>query len=328
MKNISYSAWLFISFLVLISTSLTPGCKEDGEKTRLFHKSKLKGTITISGAFALYPMTVKWAEEFQKLHPKVRIDVSAGGAGKGMTDALSGMVDLGMVSRGITQAEIDKGAWFIAVAKDAVVPTINSKNPYLEIILKHGITKQKFQDIFLTQVTSDWNLYDDENLQAARMNVFTRSDACGAAQMWGEFLGKNQESLNGVGVFGDPGMADAIKNDMYAIGYNNINYVYDMTNRGKREGLEIIPIDLNENGTIDSVENFYSTLDAMITAIKDNKYPSPPARDLYFVSQGKPKNNVVVAFIKWILTDGQNFVNESGYVRLSEEKIGNELTKL
>ncbi|MCX6235374.1 MAG: PstS family phosphate ABC transporter substrate-binding protein [Bacteroidetes bacterium] len=328
MKNISYSAWLFISFLILMSATLAPGCKEDGEKTGRVHKSKLRGTITISGAFALYPMTVKWAEEFQKLHPKVRIDVSAGGAGKGMTDALSGMVDLGMISRGITQAEIDKGAWFIAVAKDAVVPTINSKNPYLEIILKHGITKQKFQDIFLTQVISDWNLYDDENLQATRMNVFTRSDACGAAQMWGEFLGKNQESLNGVGVFGDPGMADAIKNDMYAIGYNNINYVYDMTTRGKREGLEIIPVDLNENGTIDPDENFYSTLDAMITAIKDNKYPSPPARDLYFVSQGKPKNAVVVAFIKWILTDGQNFVNESGYVRLSEEKIGNELTKL
>jgi phosphate transport system substrate-binding protein len=238
------------------------------------------------------------------------------------------MVDLGMLSRGISQAEIDKGAWFVAVAKDAVIPTINSKNPYLDKILKQGVTKQKFQDIFLTQATTDWNLYNDENLQATRMNVFTRSDACGAAQMWGEFLGKNQESLNGVGVFGDPGMADAIKNDIYAIGYNNINYVYDMTNRSKREGLEIIPIDLNDNGTVDPDENFYATLDSMITAIKENKYPSPPARDLYFVSQGKPKNNIVIAFIKWILSDGQNFVNESGYVRLSEEKIGNELTKL
>jgi phosphate transport system substrate-binding protein len=328
MKILNYASSLVFSIIILMTTLMVPGCRQDGEKTGIFRKSKLKGTISISGAFALYPMTVKWAEEFQKLHPKVRIDVSAGGAGKGMTDALSGMVDLGMLSRGISQAEIDKGAWFIAVAKDAVVPTFNTKNPYRETIMKHGVTKQKFQDIFLTQVTTDWNLYNDENLEATRMNVYTRSDACGAAQMWGEFLGKNQESLIGVGVFGDPGMADAIKNDVYGIGYNNINYVYDMTTRGKREGLDIIPLDLNDNGSIDPDENVYSNLDAMITAIKDNKYPSPPARDLYFVSKGKPKSDAVIVFIKWILTDGQKYVNESGYVQLPEEKIKNGLSKL
>jgi phosphate transport system substrate-binding protein len=43
----------------------------------------LKGTINISGAFALYPITVKWAQEFKKIHPNVVFNISAGGAGKG-----------------------------------------------------------------------------------------------------------------------------------------------------------------------------------------------------------------------------------------------------
>ncbi|MCE8429450.1 MAG: hypothetical protein J5U19_13805, partial [Candidatus Methanoperedens sp.] len=51
---------------------------------------ELEGTISLSGAFALYPMAVRWGEEFQKLHPKVKVDISAGGAGKGMTDTLGG----------------------------------------------------------------------------------------------------------------------------------------------------------------------------------------------------------------------------------------------
>ena len=59
-------------------------------------RHELKGEIQLSGAFALYPMAVKWAEEFRKIHPKVRIDISAGGAGKGITDALAKVVDLGM----------------------------------------------------------------------------------------------------------------------------------------------------------------------------------------------------------------------------------------
>ncbi|HEX9902240.1 MAG TPA: hypothetical protein VGB72_05205, partial [Acidobacteriota bacterium] len=48
---------------------------------------ELKGTVSLSGAWALYPMAVKWAEEFRKLHPGVQVDVQAGGAGKGITDA-------------------------------------------------------------------------------------------------------------------------------------------------------------------------------------------------------------------------------------------------
>src|SRR5450755_3872712 len=70
----------------------------------------LEGTISISGAFALYPITVKWAGEFRKLHPNVKFNISAGGAGKGITDALSGLVDIGLASRDIDPSEVKKGA--------------------------------------------------------------------------------------------------------------------------------------------------------------------------------------------------------------------------
>src|SRR3974377_734130 len=63
------------------------------------------GTITRLGAFALYPLMVKWGDEYSKLYPNVKFDISAGGAGKGMTDALGGQVDLGMVSRSIKPEE-------------------------------------------------------------------------------------------------------------------------------------------------------------------------------------------------------------------------------
>jgi len=48
-----------------------------------YSQEKAKGTLTLSGAWALYPMAVRWAEEFRKINPEVRIDISAGGAGKG-----------------------------------------------------------------------------------------------------------------------------------------------------------------------------------------------------------------------------------------------------
>ena len=315
-----------IAVLALVSVSFISSCGNQAKKQNTAG-GELQGTVSISGAFALYPLTVRWAEEFQKLHPKVRVDVSAGGAGKGMTDALSQMIDLGMFSRNVSPEEIAKGAWYIAVAKDAVVPTINAKNPNFAAIKSRGLTRDEFVSLFLTQTTRTWNQLI-QGAAANKINVYIRSDACGAAEMWGKYLGKNQESLNGIGVFGDPGIADAVKNDKFGIGFNNIIYAYDISSRKVYPGIEIIPLDLNGNGKIDMGEDFYNSLDDMMSAIRKGDYPSPPSRDLYFISKGKPTNPAAVEFLKWILDEGQKYINEAGYVALSPDNLQLEISKL
>lgn len=282
--------------------------------------------ISISGAFALYPLTVKWAEEYQKIHPDVTIDVSAGGAGKGMTDVLSGMVDLAMFSRTVSPVEITKGAWSIAVARDAVVPTVNSSNPFIETIMKQGLKQRQFADIYVNSKVTLWNQLIP-SAKVEKINIYTRSDACGAAEMWAKFLGSNQETLSGTGVFGDPGIADAVKSDKMGIGYNNVIYAYDTRSRKAYEGIKVIPIDINSNGQIDEDENFYGTLDEIMKAIADDKYPSPPARDLYLISKGKPTKKATIDFLNWLLTDGQKFVHEAGYVQLKPEVVNDQKTK-
>jgi len=306
---------------------LLTGCGTGKQSDQENIESELKGTISISGAFALYPITTKWADEFQMVHPKVRIDISAGGAGKGMTDALSGIVDLGMFSRGIHQEEIDKGCWWVAVAKDAVLPTIHAENPWMDDLLKGGITKAVFQKVFLEEGPVSWSeIVSKPGLP--NINVYIRSDACGAAQMWGEYLGKDQESLHGIGVFGDPGLAHAVKKDIYGLGFNNLNYLFDMKTRTFYHKIRVVPIDLNDNGVIDEEEDFYATLDDVMAAIRSGIYPSPPARELFFVSKGKPQNKIAIEFLNWILTEGQQFVHEAGYVELKDEIIENELNKI
>jgi phosphate transport system substrate-binding protein len=94
------------------------------------------------------------------------------------------------------------------------------------------------------------------------------------------------------------------------------------------EGIKIVPLDLNNNGKIDPEESFYDRIDDIINAIATNKYPSPPARDLYFVTKGKPVKKELVEFIKWVLTTGQQYVFETGYVSLSKEKLEKEFNKI
>ena len=88
---------IILPFVVAAATLVSCGGSSSNNKVE--NDGKLKGELSLSGAFALYPLAVVWAEEFQKLNPDVKVDVSAGGAGKGMTDVLAGVVDFGMVSR-------------------------------------------------------------------------------------------------------------------------------------------------------------------------------------------------------------------------------------
>jgi phosphate transport system substrate-binding protein len=309
------AAGIFITASSFVKTHETPPKAADD----------LQGTITISGAFALYPITVKWADEFRKLHPNVKFNISAGGAGKGITDALSGLVDIGLASRDIYPAEVKKGAYTIYVTKDAVVPTFNTANPDAAALVAKGVKKNQFADIFVTGNIKDWKQLAGNT--SVPIHIYTRSDAAGAAETWAKYFDKKQEDLLGVAVYGDPGLAEAVKRDPTAIGFNNLAYLYDLKTRKQVAGVHALPIDVNGNGKIDADENFYGTIDELTAAIATGKYPSPPGRNLGFLFKGKPKRKEVIEFIKYVLTDGQKFVEPNGYIGLSKVALQAELKK-
>ena len=309
----------FVHFLIFVILVLFLIACSQKESTDTSNKElKDKGTIRVSGAWALYPMMVKWAEEYQKINPKIRIDVSAGGAGKGIADSLAGMVDIGMVSRNINPAEIKQGAAYVPVVKDAVFPTMNVGNAEAASVLKRGLSHDVFMDLWILEKQMTWGQIVKTGSKE-KVQVYTRSDACGAAETWAQYLGKKQEDLKGVAVYGDPGVAAAIKKDINGIGFNNLNYAYDSKTGLPVTGLQVIPIDVNGNGKIDPQEDL-STKEKAIQSITAGIYPSPPARDLYLMTKNSFKGQAA-QFVQWILTDGQKYVNEVGYIRISEQQI-------
>lgn len=317
MKQTKYANLLIT--LILLS-ALLAGCRSTS-------KTKLSGTLTISGAWALYPMVVKWSEEFQAQYPDVQFDISAGGAGKGMADTLAGAVDIGMVSRSIFPEEVSQGAFGIAVTIDAVVPTINAGNPHLARLQKQGLTRAALESIWLGKATTWGQVLNDPQI-VDEIHVYTRSDACGAAETWAAYLGKyKQEDLQGVAVYGDPGLATAVAEDSLGIGFNNLNFAYDADSGKPVDRLQVLPLDINEDGQISADEDWYAAKAALMAAIADNKYPSPPARALYVVTKDAPEA-LESAFIRWVLTDGQKYVEPTGYIPLTAEQIEAELNKL
>jgi len=279
-----------------------------------------RGSLSLSGAWALYPLAVRWQVEFQKSRPGVTVDVQAGGAGKGVADVLAGIVDVGMVSREINPAEVEKGIVALAVAKDAVVATLNPKNPFLAEILRRGLTHEDFAGIWMRKTVTTWEGLLGRTGKTP-IHIFTRSDACGAAETWAGYLGGHQEDLGGVGIYGDPGLAEAVRRDPLAVGFNNVNFAYDAKTLRPVQGLEILPLDVDGNRALDAREKVYGTRDDLTKAIAAGVYPSPPARDLYFVIKGQPGRPLLADFLNWVLTEGQAYVAEMGYIAVSPDKI-------
>jgi phosphate transport system substrate-binding protein len=283
--------------------------------------------ISVSGAFALFPLMSLWAEEYQKLNPNVQFDIQAGGAGKGMTDMLTGAADIAMLSRDARQEELDQGSVLVPVTIDSVLATVNAQNPYLAELQAKGLTPELGAAVWTSGTPVTWGALLGTDA-AETVNGYTRSDASGAAEMWAKYLGAEaQEDLKGTAVNGDPGLAEAVRQDKLSLGYNNVGFAYDPATGAPIEGLAIVPLDLNADGTISADENFYATRDEFTAAVAAGKYPFPPARVLYLVTKGEP-NPAITAFYRWVLTEGQQYVQPAGYVPLTNERIDEALGAL
>jgi phosphate transport system substrate-binding protein len=315
-----------LALLTLAVLTTASGCGPSASESLASSEGKLQGTITVSGAWALYPLMVRWGEEFQKLHPDVRFDISAGGAGKGMADALANAVDIGMVSREVYPEEVEKGAFWVSATRDAVFPTISVENPVWEDLHRQGISQEMFIGIFITGEITTWGQVVDRPEVSEPIHVFTRSDACGAAATWAQYLGWAQEDLLGIAVYGDPGLLDAVVKDPLGIGFNNLNYAFDADTGMPVAGAWVVPVDADGSGQAEQEEVFY-TKEQAVRAVAMGHYPAPPARDLNLVTYGKPEG-LVKTFLTWVLTDGQDFVAEAGYISLPQDKLGAELAKL
>jgi phosphate transport system substrate-binding protein len=318
--------------ILLLSFTLISGCKtKNPEKAAEIQqvpvKTELSGSIKISGAYALYPLAQKWADDFMKIHPGVKIEITKTGTGQGISDLEEKKIQLAMISRPLTVEEKDAGIWVIPVAKDGVAPIINQKNPYLEKLLQQGLSTDEFQKIFTSETPVKWGellgTYGNE-----KANAYSRADESGAADMFAAFLYKKAYDLRGTKVTGDDEMIKRIKQDPLGIGFCNFSFAFNNKTGEKTEGIQVIPFDLDFDNKIDRKEIPFQNLEVAHRSVWLGFYPESLCRELTIGSLGKPADPVIIEFLKYILDEGQESVKEMGlcelnnvYIRYAQESL-------
>lgn len=311
-----------IPFLIIVLVSGCNSPRTSKEITRPDEtvKSELTGNFSISGAFALYPLIFKLADEFMAIHPRVRIEVEKVGTGEGITKLLEGKSQLAMISRPLTDEETSAGVWVIPVAKDGVAPIVNQNNPQIEKLLDQGLSPDEFMHIFTSGKQLTWGEVLDTDSKD-KLTVYTRADESGAAEIWAAFIYRKASDLKGIGMNGDDEMIKSIQNDPLAVGFSNFSYAFDTLTGERKKDIQVIPVDLDFDNKIDRVEVPFRNLEEAHRSLWLGFFPEQLCRELTLGSLGKPTDPVIVEFLKYVLGEGQSDIKKIGFCPLNDVYI-------
>ena len=272
----------------------------------------LSGSINVTTSPELYDLTMKWANEYSRLNPTQKISVS-----KASENTVSEMIrsgELGIVSEEFYHKLNNSSTRSMVVGRDVIVPVMSSKNPLLNEICLKGITTKELSQIISNPENKSWGDLIG-GAQKTPIHFYTANDQS-AVSVLRSLQNLHQPISTGIQTAGTDEMILAIQNDPNALGFFNLTQIADPNNKNLLEGLRFVPIDKNGNGKIDYMENIYADIESFSRGVWIGKYPKALTSNIYSVSSSNPNNISEVAFLKWVLTDGQSFLNENGYSNL------------
>jgi phosphate transport system substrate-binding protein len=309
------------------------------------------GTVLLNAAGATFPYPIysKWFDVYHTAHSNIQINYQSIGSGGGIRQLLAGTVDFGasdgpMTDEQLAQAKV-KILHFPTVL-GAVVPTYNVPGVATDL----NFTQKAIAGIYLGQITK-WN--DPEiskanpgiKLPGDDIVVVHRSDGSGTSYIFTDFLSKASPdwktkvgtgtSVNwpvGLGGKGNEGVSGLVKQTPDSIGY--IELIYAVQNKipyGKVQNSagKFLKADLAgvtaaaANAAKDMPDDFRVSI---TNAPGPVAYPISSFTWLLIPSQIPDPNKkaAIKDFLKWMLSDGQNYNEALSYARLPKLVIAKE----
>lgn len=272
------------------------------------------GVVKLRGTRLTYPLVNKWIAEFNKDYPNIKVSI----APKAPADS----IDLTLAAHSIVAEGLDGNKEAVAITRYMQLPVANSKRSDLKALQAKGFTEADFNNLYFTSGTPQ--LFAAVN---SPITLYTRERPTCATITFARHFGNDPKTVKGVGVKGDDqDLATAVKEDVKGISFNNLGFIYDIKTRKVTEGLAVIPVDLNENGKIDHDEEIYSTLDNVIAFAEKTNHPKLIAENVHVLYKKDSPHTAAGIFLSWILTKGQQYNHDLGFLNLEGDVLTQQLS--
>ena len=253
------------------------------------------GEITVKGSDTMVILAQKWAQNYMKGHPDVKIQVTGGGSGVGMAALQNGQTDIADSSRPINGKEQEACVLKFGaipaeykVAVDGLSVYVNKGNAVKELSLEQlaGIFTGKIQN---------WKEVGGND---APINIYSRENSSGTYEFFKEHVLKKKDfAATAQTMPGTAVLVQRVESDPNGIGYGGAAYT-----TGARA------IGVKKDAASPAIEPTEAT-------VMSGSYPI--WRYLYNYVMPQSDTNEIAAYLTWVRgADGQKITKEVGYYAL------------
>ncbi len=297
-----------IGLLLLMMSALLIACS-GGEEAE---SSGLSGTVEIDGSSTVFPISEAVAEEFNKVHPSVRVNVGVSGTGGGFKRFTVGETDISDASRAIKGTERDaavaNGVEYheLRVGTDGLSVIVSTQNDFLDcltvgelkMIWDSGSTVKNWNQVRSGFPDRPLRLYGPDT-DSGTFDFFTE-----------EINGEAQVSRADYTASADDNvLVQGIGGDRNALGY--FGYAYYAENADK---LKLVAVDDGDGCVTPTPDTILS-----------GEY-KPLTRPLFiYVNRKSLERPEVRAFVEFYMEHGEELTHEVGYVPVTAEAYASNL---
>jgi glycine cleavage system H lipoate-binding protein/ABC-type phosphate transport system substrate-binding protein len=267
----------------------------------------------------LFELANTWIETYSGINSGIYTSlhiVPAGNIGSPITT--SGRI--GFISKDFIQEIEGDLAWKMVVGRDVIVPVMNPDNPFLDEIYNKGISREKFNLAYSSGVIPTWGILLGDDKVFTPVNSYCMKDESVYNNL-SEFMQTDHFTTSTNEVSDINELLDKITRDQFGLGFCRLADIIDSDNNRFDVRVKLVPIDINANNKVDYFENIYSNINDFTRGVWIGKYPREFSSSIYTVAGGQPNKENDLAFLEWVLTDGQAFLDNNGYTELvSTEK--------
>lgn len=290
---------LIIIFCIILIGLTSCGASSALDASSSSNSSQQSDYIDNKGSDTIVNLALAWAEAYQTVDPEVRISVTGGGSGTGLTALINKSVDIANASRQIKQEEIDAAEAAglnpqeFVIARDAIAVIINPENPV------NNLSLTQLSAIYRGEITN-WSEVGGEDRPIVCLSRETNS---GTHVFFLESVVRLGDSED-TSIFAaetlllpsSEGIIAEVRENPNAIGYDGLGYV---TSDVKLVGVSSL-----------EEPDFYVL--PSVASVADGTYLI--SRNLYMYTPDVP-TGVVKEYIDWILSsEAQKIVSELGFV--------------
>jgi phosphate transport system substrate-binding protein len=299
MKNTTKASIVATGLLVILGS-----CGSDAVSAG----STLVGHVPIDGSSTVYPITEAVAEEFRKVHPKVRVEVSFSGTGGGFKKFCAAQTVINNASRVIKGKELqlakENNIEFVElpVAYDGLTVVINKENAFVD-----HLTVAELHKIWKPSSTvTNWNMVRD-GFPDVPLKLFAPGTDSGTFDYFTKAINGKEQSCRSEGITfseDDNVLVGGVAGEKGGLAFFGFAYFAENQSR-----LRAVPIKVGDAAPVVP----------SLTTINDGTY-TPLSRPIFiYVSKAAASKPGVKQFVDFYLESAPYLVEQVGYVKLPSE---------